>query len=143
MAKNFKLFGTLKLIRVIRLNRIIRDMSAPNHIKVTFKLMKVTFFLVLYIHILSCLWYAVAKQDKLWMPPLNIIFDWYSNSIFDESLVYQYWICTYTSCLFLLGNDLWPRGLFLTTIGTILNFLGGLIIALLFGQMAVLVGELS
>ena len=61
MAKNFKLFGTLKLIRVIRLNRIIRDMSAPNHIKVTFKLMKVTFFLVLYIHILSCLWYAVAK----------------------------------------------------------------------------------
>jgi len=50
-AKQFKLFGCLKLIRVIRLNRIIRDMNAQSHIKVTLKLVKLTFFLLLYVHI--------------------------------------------------------------------------------------------
>jgi len=46
-AKQFKLFGCLKLIRVIRLNRIIRDMNAQSHIKVVLKLIKLTFFLLL------------------------------------------------------------------------------------------------
>ena len=50
-AKQFKLFGCLKLIRVIRLNRIIRDMNAQSHIKVVLKLVKLTFFLLLYVHI--------------------------------------------------------------------------------------------
>ena len=50
-AAQFKIFGCLKLIRVIRLNRIIRDMNVPGHIKVMLKLGKLTFFLFLYVHI--------------------------------------------------------------------------------------------
>lgn len=50
-AAQFKLFGALKLIRVIRLNRIIRDMNAQSHIKVVLKLIKLTFFLLLYVHL--------------------------------------------------------------------------------------------
>lgn len=105
-AKQFKLFGCLKLIRVIRLNRIIRDMNAQSHIKVVLKLVKLTFFLLLYVHIQSCLWYGIIKQEKLWMPPLNTIYGWQNFSIFEQNLYYQYWICTYTSCLYLMGNDL-------------------------------------
>lgn len=75
-ASQFKLFGCLKLIRVIRLNRIIRDMNAQSHIKVVLKLFKLTFFLLLYVHIQSCLWYAIVKQDKLWMTPHDAIFGW-------------------------------------------------------------------
>lgn len=40
------------------------------------------------------------------MPPLNTIYGWQNVSIFEDSLYYQYWICTYTSCLYLMGNDL-------------------------------------
>ena len=50
-AAKFKLFGCLKLIRVIRLNRIIRDMNVPGATKVLLKLGKLTFFLFLYVHI--------------------------------------------------------------------------------------------
>ena len=82
-AKQFKLFGCLKLIRVIRLNRIIRDMNAQSHIKVVLKLVKLTFFLLLYVHIQSCLWYGIIKQEKLWMPPLNTIYGWQNFSIFE------------------------------------------------------------
>lgn len=51
MAQQFKLFGCLKLIRVIRLNRIIRDLNAQSDVKVILKLVKLTFFLLLYVHI--------------------------------------------------------------------------------------------
>ena len=49
-AAQFKLFGCLKLVRVIRLNRIIRDLNEPGHFKVILKLCKLTFFLFLYVH---------------------------------------------------------------------------------------------
>ena len=63
-AAQFKLFGCLKLIRVIRLNRIIRDLNVPGHIKVILKLFKLTFFLFLYVHFQSCVWYGIIKEDK-------------------------------------------------------------------------------
>lgn len=87
-ASQFKLFGCLKLIRVLRLNRVIRDMNAQSHVKVVLKLFKLTFFLLLYVHLQSCLWYGLVKQDKLWMPPMNTIYGWQQVSIFDESLVF-------------------------------------------------------
>lgn len=88
MASKFKLFGCLKLIRVIRLNRIIRDMNAQSHIKVVLKLVKLTFFLMLYVHILSCFWYGIIVQDLLWSPPSNMIYEWQSTNLFEESLYY-------------------------------------------------------
>ena len=60
-AAQFKLFGCLKLIRVTRLNRIIRDLNVPGHIKVILKLCKLTFFLFLYVHFQSCVWYGIIK----------------------------------------------------------------------------------
>jgi len=87
-ASRFKLFGCLKLIRVVRLNRIIRDMNAQSHIKVVLKLVKLTFFLLLYVHIQSCVWYGLVSSEKLWMPPMNTIYGWQTLSIFSESLYY-------------------------------------------------------
>ena len=141
-ASRFKLFGCLKLIRVVRLNRIIRDMNAQSHIKVVLKLIKLTFFLLLYVHIQSCVWYGLVRSEKLWMPPMNTIYGWQTLSIFNESLYYQYWVCTYTSCLFLLGNDLMPRSQTQLVVGTAFNGFGAIILANLFGELAVLVREL-
>lgn len=46
----FKLFGLLKLIRVLRLSRIIMYMNLKDDVKMSLKLGKLIFFLVLYIH---------------------------------------------------------------------------------------------
>ena len=77
------------------------------------------------------------------MPPLNTIYGWQTVSIFDFSMYYQYWICTYTSCLFLMGNDLQPRGVPQIALGTFFNGFGAIILANLFGELAVLVRELG
>ena len=142
-AQQFKLFGCLKLIRVIRLNRIIRDMNAQSDVKVVLKLFKLTFFLFLYVHIQSCLWYGIIKQDKLWFPPMNRIYEWQSISIFQESLIYQYWMCTYTSCLFLMGNDLMPRGIWQIGLSALFNFSGIIVLLNVFGELAILVTDLN
>ena len=69
-AERFKLFAILKLIRVVRLNRIIRGLPAARQIKATLKIMNLTFFLMLYVHCVGCMWYFMIKQDQLWVPPL-------------------------------------------------------------------------
>ena len=46
----FELFGLLKLVRVLRLSRIIMYMNLKDDIKMSLKLVKLVFFLVMYIH---------------------------------------------------------------------------------------------
>lgn len=45
-----KLFGLLKVFRVTRLNKIINIINVKDDLKMTFKLLKLVYFLVLYIH---------------------------------------------------------------------------------------------
>lgn len=47
----FELFGLLKLVRVLRLSRIIMYMNLKDDIKMSLKLVKLVFFLVMYIHV--------------------------------------------------------------------------------------------
>jgi hypothetical protein len=48
-----KLFGLLKIIRVTRLNRIINLLNVKEDVKMTCKLLKLVYFLLLYIHIFA------------------------------------------------------------------------------------------
>ena len=49
-AKSFKLFGVLKLVRLMRLNRIIRNLNVRKETKVMLKLGKLIFFLIMWVH---------------------------------------------------------------------------------------------
>lgn len=49
-STELQLFGILKLVRVLRLGRIITYMNARDDIKLSLKLMKLIFFLILYLH---------------------------------------------------------------------------------------------
>lgn len=44
------IFSLLKLVRVLRLNRIISIMKVANEIKLSLKLAKLVFFLTMYLH---------------------------------------------------------------------------------------------
>ena len=72
-----------------------------------------------------------------------MIYEWQSTNLFQESLYYQYWICTYSSCLFLVGRDLHPRGYLQTTLGAWIIVFGMFVLSYLFGELALLVRELN
>ena len=108
-ADKFKLFGILKLIRLVRLNRLITGLHAERRVKTILKIIKLTFFLMLYVHCQGCVWYFVVKQDQLWIPPVQYIeTSLTANFIWTMPLIYQYWMAIYTSLLMLMGNDILP-----------------------------------
>ncbi|CAI2363764.1 unnamed protein product [Moneuplotes crassus] len=137
----FQLFGLLKLVRVLRLSRLITYMNLQDELKMSLKLIKLFFFLVMYIHCVGCIWFFIVKQNEKWMPPLDYV--WVGTNIYSEDPFLQYCSSIYHSMLILGGNDLGPRGTFqLIFISTVL-FGGAIINANIFGNMAVILQQLN
>ena len=62
----------LKLMRVLRLSKIITYMNATDGVKLSLKLFKMLFFLILYVHCQACTWYWVVTFNKHWIPPSHL-----------------------------------------------------------------------
>jgi len=67
-VNDLKFITMLKLFRVLRLERIINYMNTTDDNKLSLRLLKLCFFLILYIHITACTWFYVGKLDESWIP---------------------------------------------------------------------------
>lgn len=56
------MFGLLKIIRVFRLSSIINNLNLREQLKMTIKIIKLCFFLILYVHVIACMWYYLVRQ---------------------------------------------------------------------------------
>jgi hypothetical protein len=59
-SKKYVLISCIKLIRVLRLTRFIDYLRASDTTKLNLKVLKMMFFLVLYIHMSSCFWFYIC-----------------------------------------------------------------------------------
>ena len=50
ITNKLSLFSMLKLLRVLRLSKIVTYMNATDEVKLSLKLFKMLFFLIMYIH---------------------------------------------------------------------------------------------
>jgi heme/copper-type cytochrome/quinol oxidase subunit 4 len=57
------IFALLKLVRVLRLGRIITFLNLKSDIKMSFKIFKIIFFLIIYLHCIGCLWYWIIDLN--------------------------------------------------------------------------------
>lgn len=137
----FALISLLKLVRVLRLNRIISIMNIRDDIKLSLRFLKLIFFLILYLHVLACSWYYIVIIEKDWMPPLDYVF--VSYRFYEESLTYKYAMGLYHSVLMFTGNDIGPRGTFQTMFVAFFIMLGAIITANIFGQLAVIMSNMN
>lgn len=92
----FRLFGVLKLGRLLKLKKIIQYLNVVDEIKQLLNLMKLIFFLVIYIHCFACIWWYYATIDKLWIPPKHTTTDDYYQ-IYTYPKWSQYLNCLYMS----------------------------------------------
>ena len=51
-----KSFSLLKMFRVLRLNKFITYLNQNREIKTSLRIMKLCFFLIVYIHLTGCIW---------------------------------------------------------------------------------------
>ena len=72
-SDKLKLVSILKLARIFRFTRIISFLNATEDFKLSLKLFKLVFYLVIYLHLQACAWYFYTKQDKVWFPLTDII----------------------------------------------------------------------
>jgi hypothetical protein len=67
------------------LGRIITYMNETDDVKLSLRLFKVCFFLILYIHCTGCIWFYTASLNKEWIPGqliyYNIEDDFYDSSV--------------------------------------------------------------
>ena len=67
--EHYKLVSCLKLFRILRLGRLINYINSTQDFKMILRLIKLCFFLVLYIHIFGCMWFFFNKiSGKQWVP---------------------------------------------------------------------------
>ena len=58
---SFKIFGALKLVRVLRLSKIITYLRSTEEFKAFLKLNKLIFFLIIYLHCFGCVWWMFVS----------------------------------------------------------------------------------
>ena len=68
-VEHWKIVSCLKLFRILRLGRLIDYINSSQDFKMILRLIKLCFFLVLYIHILGCIWFFFTKlTGEQWIP---------------------------------------------------------------------------
>ena len=72
-----QLLGILKLLRILKINGVISNLNMSPEIKALLKVLYLIFFMMCYIHVLGCLWYAVVTVDEKWIP--NMDFIWFGT----------------------------------------------------------------
>ena len=68
--------GILKIVRVFRIGKVIADLNYTQETKAVLKVIKMVFYLILYIHILACfLWLTFSNpNDRTWIPQVDYIY---------------------------------------------------------------------
>lgn len=139
MTRWVQMLAILKLVRVLRLQRVITYMNTTDDVKLTLQLVKTSIFLVLFIHFCACLWYYIAQTDQIWTPGQTKLFGELNSNLYEDftpsgKLV----ICLYTSVLALCGNDIYPQSTNQYILSCIILVLGALFNAYMFGTIAVI-----
>jgi hypothetical protein len=93
-------------MRVLRLGRIIANMNVKADVKLTFKLAKLIFFLLMYLHCLGCGWYLVVKGNEKWIPPTDYLEE--DQYLYDDSILRRYLMALYHSVLISTLNEIVP-----------------------------------
>ena len=79
--KSLQLFGLLKLIRILRLSKIIAHMRVKKEVKLTLKFLQLILFIIMYLHLIGCVWFLIVSSDEKWL--IN------TDSILEESDFYE------------------------------------------------------
>lgn len=100
-----------------------------------------TLYLLLWVHFVACLWFAVVKMEKEWVP----VPDWMTGEteFWSEDVWTQYFTCFYTSIWLLVGGEVGARNTLEAAVGAVFMVLGALLNAILFGEISVLISNLN
>lgn len=137
-----EILGMLKIGRVLRLNTMIQMLKSGEDVKAGLRILKITLFLIVYLHCLACLWWLLIKTDQVWIPVAYISSGNY-HYIYQRGFGTQYLFSLHYSVQTMIGSDIYPRTSIQTAITSFCIFLGAIINANLFGELALLLAGIN
>ena len=96
----------LKIFRILRFTKIIVYLNATESVKLSLKLFKLIFYLIIYLHWQACAWFFYTKWDRTWYPLVDIINKDYH--FYDNGFYFTYCFSVWHSVEFLDGGDMVP-----------------------------------
>lgn len=142
---NFQMFltflGLLKMQRLRRIEKLISHLSCSSETKALLKIIKMVFFLVLYLHIVACLWRFVLGDNFSWIPPTDFIYAETKleyNDMFD-----QYMSMLYHAVMIFGLNEVAPVTSNHILFIIVVMVVSALANSFIFGELASLMGELT
>lgn len=83
-----RVIGILKVSRVLRLGKIIDKLNAEEEFKQTLNLFKLVLNLLIFVHVIGCVWYAIVNIEKKWVPTYDYITG--TTEFYEKSLLSQF-----------------------------------------------------
>jgi CRP-like cAMP-binding protein len=135
----FSLLGMLKAVRVMRLSKVIQSLNIRQDIKAYLKLLKLVFYLIIYIHFIACIFYYIVQQQKQWIPGLDFIYG--ETTFFENSSTMRYLSVMYHAVMLIGLNEVYSHTTLECFAVAFLMLLSSMVNANIFGVIAVLVSE--
>lgn len=70
---NIRVLSMLKIVRILRFTKVISYLNATETVKLSLKLAKLIFYLMIYLHWQACAWFYYTKWDRTWFPITDLI----------------------------------------------------------------------
>ena len=106
--------GLLKLLRLTRLYSVVQRSNLPQDIKVYLKVVMMAIFLLVFIHLLSCIWFAIVSNQERWVQNMDFMYyampDAYQSfHEGDEAFWRKYFVLLYTGFYVFGVGEIVPR----------------------------------
>jgi hypothetical protein len=67
----WRVLALLRLIRVHRLQKMLVLLRARDEVKLIFKFIELLLFLLMYVHVVGCIWFMLVDTSQTWCLPLT------------------------------------------------------------------------
>lgn len=123
---------------------MITVMNESDDIKLSLRLTKTCFFLLLYIHCTACVWFFCCNIYKEWKPAPFVQYG-LTNDIYDAEtpIEEKYLVSFYLAIIALTGNDLYPKDKMLFAVSSVMVIAGALMNANLFGSVSSILQQIN
>lgn len=137
----------VSIIRIVKLyvigifTKIIQKLNISKSSKAFIKIGFLVFILIKLIHIQACIFFYVAKIERVWVPNMDFIYR--GTHIYEAPVDVQYWVTIYYSAMIFSNSDMVAATALELAIASIMLIACLLVVAYIFTLMAGFVSEMT
>jgi voltage-gated potassium channel len=137
----WKALGFLRILRAYRLSRLVVFLRARDETKLLIKLLQLFLYLIMYVHVIGCIFFLIVSDNEKWVPPVDTIR--MPTEFYDGGLWRRYCFSFYHSVFLFVGVEIHAVTKYEYMFCVYCYICGAIINALVVGEMAVISTSLN